>query len=218
MLDTETANTPHINNTLDISSGLVYDIGGAVIDRHGKVYEDFSFVIREVFYDMPYVMNTAYYANKIPLYITDIEEGARSVVPYCTAKFFIRHLVKKYKIKAIVAHNARFDYNVCNSTERYLSKSKYRYFFPYGIEVWDTLKMARDVIANRPTYQRFCKTHGYITSNGRPRLTAEILYQYFTGNIDFTESHTGREDVEIEKLIFSKCMAAHKKMRRKLWE
>ena len=41
---------------------------------------------------------------------------------------------------------------------------------------------------------------------------------YENGNNDFVESHTGLEDVLIEKEIFAKCMAQHKKMRKNVWE
>jgi len=49
---------------------------------------------------------------------------------------------------------------------------------------------------------------------GRPRATAEILYKYISGDIDFAEDHTGLEDVLIEKEIFAKCVRQHKKMRK----
>jgi hypothetical protein len=52
----------------------------------------------------------------------------------------------------------------------------------------------------------------------RPRATAEILYRYISGEDNFIESHTGLEDVMIEKEIFAKCMAQHKPMRKKLFE
>ena len=43
---------------------------------------------------------------------------------------------EKYNVKAIMAHNMRFDYNATQTTQRYLTKSKYRWFLPYGIELW----------------------------------------------------------------------------------
>jgi hypothetical protein len=54
-------------------------------------------------------------------------------------------------------------------------------------------------------------------TRGRVRATAEILYRYITLNTDFIEDHTGLEDVLIEKEIFAKCMAQHKKMRKDVW-
>jgi DNA polymerase III epsilon subunit-like protein len=119
----------------------------------------------------------------------------------------------------LVAHNASFDARALNMTERYISKSKYRYFFPYGYEWWDTLKMARDTYGKQPSYRRYCERNGYLTKHKKPqvRLTAEILHRYLTGNEDFVESHTGLEDVKIESQIFAQCERQHKKMRRKLW-
>ena len=126
----------------------------------------------------------------------------------------------KYETNIVIAHNAGFDNRATNNTQRYLTKSKYRYFFPYGTEIWDTLKMANDTICKQKTYIRWCERNGYMTNHSkpRPRATAEILYRYISGNEDFIESHTGLEDVMIEKEIFAHCMRQHKPMRKKLFE
>jgi hypothetical protein len=78
--------------------------------------------------------------------------------------------------------------------------------------VCDTLKMARSVVGKMPTYKRFCKENGYITKNGQMRFTAEILYRFSSKDNDFCESHTGLEDVMIEKEILAYCYKQHKKM------
>ena len=101
----------------------------------------------------------------------------------------------------------RFDYGTLNTTERWLTKSKYRYFFPYGIEICDTLKMARDVIAKMPTYQRFCEENGYLTKNGQYRLTAEIIYRFITKDNDFVENHTALDDSCIEARILFEAIS-----------
>lgn len=44
-------------------------------------------------------------------------------------------------------------------------------------------------------------------------MKAEVIYKYISGNNDFIESHTGLEDVMIEKEIFAKCCRQHKKMK-----
>ena len=112
----------------------------------------------------------------------------------------------------------RFDHGTLNTTERWLTKSKYRYFFPSEYVICDTLKMARDVILKMPTYKRFCIENGYVTKNGQLRATAEILYRFIKKDNDFVESHTALEDVLIEKEILAYCFKQHKKMRRLLWE
>ena len=206
-VDTETAN--------GLDDPIVYDIGGCVHDKKGNVMETFSFIIYEVFYGMKDLMQSAYYADKIPKYQEQIDKGERKVVTYRTAKKYINELCKKYDVKAIVAHNARFDYRSTTKTQRYLTKSKYRFFLPYGIEIWDTMKMANDTICKQWSYKEWAYTHGYITKNGRVRKTAEILYRYISGDNNFKESHTGLEDVMIEKEIFAHCIAQHKPMRKK---
>lgn len=208
-IDTETANT--------IEDPMMYDLGGAIHDRNGKVYETFSFIIYDVFCADRELFNTAYYAEKRPMYEAQIAAGQRKIVSIYTARKYVADLCKKYNVKAIIAHNARFDYRSTNYTIRYVTKSKTRYFLPYGIPIWDTLKMAQDTICQQPTYQRWCSANGYCMKNGKPRATAEILYRYITQNTDFIEDHTGLEDVLIEKEIFAKCMAQHKKMRKNMW-
>ena len=123
-----------------------------------------------------------------------------------------------YGITEVVAHNARFDQNALNVIQRWTTKSKYRYWFPYDTEVWDTMKMARDVIHKMPTYKKFCETHGFLTSNGRLSTTAENLYRFIIKDPTFEESHTGLEDVQIEREIMWYCMRQHKKMRKGLYE
>lgn len=205
-IDTETANT--------LDDPIVYDIGGAIHDKQGKVYETFSFVIYETFVLCADLMQTAYYADKIPMYREQLANGSRRMVRWNTARKVIAYLCEKYNVKAIIAHNARFDVRAVNTTERWFSSSKYRYFLPFGIPVWDTLAMAESVITTQKTYIAWAHENGFCRSNGRPRATAEILYKYITCNMDFTEEHTGLADVLIEKEIFVRCTAQHKKMNR----
>lgn len=208
-IDTETAN--------GLDDPMMYDIGGCIHDRYGRVYETFSFVIYDVFCADRALFDTAYYAEKRPNYEWDLANGSRKLVSIFTARKHINNLCKQYNVKAIIAHNARFDYKSTNFTMRYVTKSKCRYFLPYGIPMWDTLKMAQDTICQQKSYIAWCNKYGYCQKNGKPRATAEILYRYITGNNEFIEEHTGLEDVLIEKEIFAHCMRQHKKMRKALW-
>lgn len=216
IVDTETANT----NDDNMQDPLVYDIGGAIVDKKGKVYETFSFIIYGVFYGMKSIMQSAYYSNKIPMYQEQIDKGERKVVTYLTAKLYIKDLCTKWNVKSIIAHNMYFDYKATNQTQRYLTKSKYRYFFPYGIELWDTQKMAHDTICKQKGYIQWCKDNGFMTRHRKPRPQekAEVIYRYLIGDETFIESHTGLEDVMIEKEIFAHCNRQHKKMRKKCFE
>lgn len=217
MIDTETANTFTADGKLDASSAQVYDMGIAVTDKHGNIYEEYSLVNHDVWCRTE-MMNSAYYAEKLPKYREQLADGTRKMSNTYEMGKLMRELCEAYQPRAIIAHNARFDVMALNSTQRYMTASKYRYFLPYGMPVWDTMKMAQQTIYKQKTYKKWCAENGYMTKNNQPRKTAEILYRYITNQDDFEEAHTGLEDVRIEAVIFAHCMRQHKKMNPELWK
>ena len=196
MFDTETTN--------DLECPICYDFGFSVIDDDGKVYERGSYVVADVFLDQE-LMASAYFADKIPAYWEDIKSGKRLLRRWQTIKSIVRDVMVQHEITCVVAHNTRFDYLSTATTQRYLTCSKWRYFFPYGTQFLDTLKMARATFSKDEEYIAFCNEHQFLNKYNKPQLTAEVLYRYLTNNIEFVESHTGLEDVEIEMQIFLEC-------------
>lgn len=236
VVDTETANTltetvPAVlgengeviqeeKTRMDMSNVLVYDCGWAVVDTKGNIYETASYVNRDIFCDERDLMTSAYYAWKIPRYVEELRAGTRKMASTWEIRAAMLDTIERYGIKEAAAFNARFDHNALNYTERFVTASKYRYWFPFdSIEWWDIMKMVQDVICCMPTYKKFCQDNGYILPhNGAPRKTAEIVYRFMTGNVDFDESHTGLEDVLIEAEIMWHCFRQHKPMRKLLFE
>ena len=211
VIDTETTNS--------IDDPFCYDIGFAVVDATGKTYETHSYVVADIFLDNE-LMASAYFADKIPQYWEDIKSGKRILRRFKTIKSILRDVVTQYGIRYVVAHNASFDYRSLNYTQRLLTSSKYRYFLPWGVEIWDTLKMARQVLGKDETYKQFCVDNGFTYGKeDKPqyRFTAEIIHRFLTGNLDFVEEHTGLEDVLIEKDILAYCLANGAET-GKLWE
>ena len=190
LIDTETAN--------GLDDPMTYNFAGAVIDQHGNVYEVGNFINKDVFFGKSELMQSAYYAHKIPEYLEQIQQGTITVASWYEIKMWVREVCERYGVKAIIAHNARFDYRSCIKTQRMETCSKYRFFFPYGIEIWDTLKMAQDTICKQARYIRWCEENGYMTKQGKPRATAEILYRYIIKDEDFVEEHKAMEDISIE--------------------
>lgn len=214
-LDTETCNGLVLDgDKLDLSQSIVYDIGWAITDKRGKIYKTRSFLIYEVFVAMKDVMASAYYADKIPMYWKQVKSGQRKLVKFQTMYNAFWKDIKEFGVSAIFAHNAYFDRRALINTIRWVTKSKKRFFFPFNVEIWDTLKMARQTIGKQKSYKNWCIRNEYMTKHKTPqvRLTAEILYRYITGNNAFEESHTGLEDVLIEIKIMVHCFRQHKKM------
>ncbi len=213
MCDTETAGS--------IEKPLVYDMGAMVIDRNGNqiVNETINHVNCGVFYYKKDLMETAYYAEKLPAYRDEIWDGEREVFDIMETRERVHKLFKDEGITVVCAHNARFDINALNNTVRDATNGKVRYFFPYGIEVWDTLKMAQQILKDMPTYRKFCEDNGFITNHAvpRPRYTAEVIYRFITKDTEFEEAHTGLRDVEIEAQILAYFIRQHKKMDKVLY-
>lgn len=216
VLDTETANTIQEEGKMDMTNVLFYDCGWAVADIHGTIYRKRSYVNSDIFLYEQELMKSAYYADKISKYNEDIKNGKRIMANLYTIRQAMLQDIADFEITEAVAHNARFDVNALNVTQRYITKSKYRYFLPYGMEIWDTMGMAKDVICQMPTYKQFCIDNGYMTKNNQVKKTAEILYRFISHNNDFEESHTGLEDVEIEVKILAYCYRQHKPMPHKV--
>ena len=201
VVDTETCNT--------IDAPFAYDVGFAVVKATGEVLEAHSYVVADIFLDKD-LMASAYFADKIPQYWEDIKSGKRILRRFKTIKSILRDVVAQYGIRYVVAHNASFDYRSLNYTQRLLTSSRWRYFFPWGVEIWDTLKMARECLGKNEQYRQFCLDNGYTYGKEEKpqlRFTAEIVYRFLTDNLDFVEEHTGLEDVLIEKDILAFCLA-----------
>lgn len=211
VIDTETTNS--------IDDPFCYDVGFAVVEADGSVVEAHSYVVADIFLDNE-LMSSAYFADKIPQYWEDIKNGKRQLRRFKTIRSILRDVIQQYEIRYVVAHNASFDYRSLNYTQRLLTSSKYRYFLPWGVEVWDTLKMARQALKSNEQYRQFCIDNGFTygkEDKPQMRYTAEIIHRFLTGNLDFIEEHTGLEDVLIEKDILAYCLANGVKS-GKLWE
>lgn len=199
ILDVETAN--------DTEDAFTYDIGYQIIDLFGVVHAEGSFVIRDIFFYEKELMNSAYYSNKIPEYLTDIREGKREVVNFMYARRKILNLMKEYNCNTVAAYNAHFDRNALNKTVRFITKSKVRYFFPYGTEFICIWNMACNSICQTSDYKTFAETNFLYSNHGKNyRATAETVYAFLTNNSNFQEEHKGLDDVKIEKEIFVKCL------------
>lgn len=208
VLDTETCNM--------VEQPLPYDLGWVVCDRYGNIYERRSYVIKEIFIGLKDVMASAYYSKKIPMYWEDIKAGKRVVANMWDIRRVMMDDMKKYNICSVGAYNMRFDTNALNNLIRYVTKSWKRYWFPYGTKTFCIWNMACTTILNRITYKKFALQNGFVSEKDNIITSAECAYRYVTNKVDFAESHTGLEDVEIEVAIMAYCYRQHKKMNKNI--
>ena len=210
VLDTETCN---IIKTDKVAPGnnLTYDIGFSVVcPSTGEIVMERSYIVREIFFGEVERMKSSYYAEKLPQYYKDIAEGKRVIKSFFDIMNEIADLCDNMNIVAIVAHNARFDVDALNTTARWLTDLNSVRALPQSVEIWDTMQMWNAV---KPKgYDKWCAENGYMTKHKPPRsrLTAEIIYRYISMDVEFVESHTALEDVQIEREIMFKVYKMHK--------
>lgn len=217
VVDTETCNIQNSDKVLP-GNNLTYNIGwAAVVPTTGEKLEEHSYVVPEIFMGEWYKMKSAYYADKIPQYWAGLATGEYVMKPFFEIINEIRHYCRDNNVVAICAHNARFDVDALNTTAEWLTG--YRFHVLPDIEIWDSMKMARSIFNDRPTYQAFCKENNFMTKHKVPRcqMTAEVLYRYITKDVNFVEEHTALADVLIESEIIFACYRAHKKMEKVLF-
>lgn len=204
VLDTEATN--------GLDDPLVYDIGYIIADRYGHIYARRSWIIQDVFADRPELMESAYYNYKIPEYIESLSNGERCMCSLYTARKVLKEDIEKYGITDFYAYNARFDVNALNTTQRYFTHSKYRWFLPYGIKVKCIWHMACQLLATQKSFHNMAVQNEWFSPAGNWKTNAEIMYRYIEQLPEFEEEHKGLDDVYIEYAILLKCLRQHKKV------
>ena len=154
VLDTETANS--------VEQPLPYDVGWAVVDRQGNVFETFSYVVYEIYCEQRELMKSAYYAEKLPEYEKEIKNGTRKIAGIWTIRKQFIDCMKKYNTSTVCAYNMGFDKRALNNDIRYISKSWARWFFPYGTEFECIWHMACSCILNRPSFIKFAENFRFL--------------------------------------------------------
>ena len=117
VLDCETATLPFANeianNDADkkkkiaIARPLIYDIGWVITNRKGAIIDSKQFLIAETFC-VPAVFNTAYYAEKRPIYLNMLSRGETVIKPWREVmEIFVQDAAT---VKSIGAFNSMFDF------------------------------------------------------------------------------------------------------------
>lgn len=197
--DVETAN--------DTTDALTYDVSVRMTDTQGNIWDERAYVIRDIFINERDLMKEAYYAEKMPEYSEDIRRGKRSMIDFMDMRSDILNLMKAYDCHTIAAYNCNFDRNALNTTLRFLTKSKYRWFFPYNTKFICIWNMACNSICQTSEYKSFAELNRYYSNHGKNyKATAETVYAFLTNNANFNEEHKGIEDVRIEHEIMKECL------------
>ena len=130
VLDCETATLPFANEVANfdpekkkkiaIARPLIYDIGWTITNRKGEILDSKQFLIAETF-AVPAVFNTAYYAEKRPLYLEMLNNKETEIKPWNEVAKILLHDLRK--VDAVGAYNSMFDFKkAIPFTDLYIKK------------------------------------------------------------------------------------------------
>lgn len=196
------------------SHGYVYDVGFAVTDLYGNVYDTFSGMVSEVVIGMPVEMATAYYVKKMPVYVHRLNRGDTICIGLNTIREKVFEVMKQYDIDTVCAYNIMYDRRALNRTITTISNGFVDTFFPEGTIFWDIWGMACETILRTKRYATQAIENGWVSEKGNIKSSAEYAYRYISGEDTFEEEHTGLADVLIETAILAATIKTHKKMTR----
>lgn len=194
IIDTETAN--------GLFCPLVYDVSVIIFDKKNNEYFRKNWLISEV-WENAELMNSAYYAWKMPLY----NEFETSLVNMFQFICEFVNVITEYNVTHLLAYNLPFDIKALNNTSKKYNQCEFLGENLQNLDVWS---MSCELICNTNKYKNFCEENNYKSEKGNYKTSAEIVYRYITGIKDFDESHTSMKDCEIEKEIFFKCLKQKK--------
>lgn len=130
VLDCETATLPFANEIacgdaekkkkIAIARPLIYDIGWTITNRKGEILDSKQFLIAETF-SVPPVFNTAYYAEKRPLYLEKLARNEIAIKPWNDVmEIFLADLDR---VDMVGAYNSMFDFKkAIPFTDLYIKK------------------------------------------------------------------------------------------------
>jgi len=199
-----------VETTNGFKTPMVYDVGIAITDKKGVIYEEKSFLIDETFNNSR-MMDTAYYKEKIPSYRKELEEGKHQLVKWNFATSEINRIAKKWQIKKVAAYNLAFDKNAMASTNELIGNGKKVLSGLGKIEGVCIWGLACQTIFLQKTYQTVAIENGWVSEAGNLRTSAEMAYRYITNDTHFEEEHKGLADVRIEAEIMAHCLRQNKR-------
>lgn len=201
-----------------LAQKLVYDLGFAIVDKKGTIIEERSYLIQEIFEDKQ-LMDSAYYAEKVPSYRKELAEGKHELVSFWQAREELLLMAEHYGVQTFAAYNLNFDMSALKNTTNYLMsgmkshKGKYKFLTPTfkNADMLCIWSLACEVLFSQKSFAKFAFKNGKYSEAGNYKTSAEVAYQYMINDPDFVEVHKGLEDVRIEAEILGRCLKQNKK-------
>ena len=193
IFDTETTN---------LEKPFCYNIGYAIFNTDAaEIVLKKEYVVEQVWHN-PMLFTTAYYADKRDIYVGRMRSRQCRMDKFGYITQAMYRDIKEYDIQHAFAYNSSFDEKVFA-----FNCDWFKCINPLEmIQVHDIRGHVHKKIAFTESYKNFCEERELFTDTGNYTTTAEAVYRYVSGEVDFIEEHTALADALIELEILRYCV------------
>lgn len=186
-----------------------YNVGIVVVNKHEKVYQEFSIAFPETFQEN-ITANNGIVSNRISN--DNINYILKNPVKFTSVTIkdftdFLFKLIEDEGITEFWAYNMSFDKSALKRLIGFENFNK----ICQQVAFYDIIPIVIPKLLTKK-YVKFCKKHGYITKAKNLRTTAEVVYRYLFNDTDYKETHRGLEDAKDEYKILCKIFKQKKKL------
>lgn len=188
--------------TTSLEKPYCYNVGYLILDTESHTcLVKREFVIEQIWHNLA-LFNTAYYANKRPIYVGALRARAIRMEKfgYVTRQMF--RDFRNYNVERAFAYNSSFDEKVFN-----FNCDWFKVINPFEtIPISDIRGFVHNFLVDE-AFRAWCEKNGAFTESGHYSTTAETLTRYIRSDASFVEDHTALSDSEIEAEILLECLA-----------
>lgn len=180
--------------TTGLEKCYCYNIGYLIFDTETcKMLIEREFVVEQIWHNLP-LFNTAYYANKRPLYVNRMRAKKIKLAKFGNICQQMIRDFENFEVECAYAYNGSFDEKVFN-----FNCDWFKCCNPFEtLPIIDIRGNVHKTIAFSKEYQSFCEENQLFTESGNYSTTAEAVFRFVACDTEFKEEHTALADTEIE--------------------
>ena len=181
--------------TIGVEKAFCYDLGDVVVNVESKtIIAKKEFVIEQVWSNKA-LFETAYYADKKPLYVSKLRGRKARLTNWGSAIGAMIKDIKQYEVESAYAYNADFDSRVFDfNADWYKTRNPLDY-----VQVFDIWGYTSEAVGSglAEDHIAFANENALISDCGNIKNNADTWGKFFYGT-EWDEEHTALEDSLVE--------------------
>ena len=194
--------------TICLNKPFCYNVGYVIYDvANDRKLARRDFVVEQVWHN-PRLFETAYYANKRPLYVKRRRGRATQRLKWGTIRNRMLKDIETYNVVAAYAFNSDFDVKVFdfNCNKWFHTRNPFDTLPVYDIRKYACAYLANDYYFEFCEQRRYTYKDKFFTAKNNYKTTAESFYCAYCYDESFNEEHTAASDSDIELEILKLCL------------